>query len=246
MWYFYCLWFIFGTLIGVAVPFVCAGILNGSENLARSAGFVIVNLFGLLPFIKRMVLKRNFQTIVVALHCFLPFMIVTFLIVKVRWEYLPAFPGRIRQLFDRQRAPEIGTVLEHQPASWSTFYLYCGPLLYLFPLGFFLLVRQKKLFVVTLGTLSIYFGAMMRLILVFRPTFVLITAVVIDKLLKLSVARKSFDSFMGACILICFLVQYSNHTVYFSFNALSDNYLNFQIETSEGIEWSNDYIEAYC
>jgi dolichyl-diphosphooligosaccharide--protein glycosyltransferase len=142
--------------------------------------------------------------------------------------------------------PEIAAVLEHQPACWSVFYLNCGPLLYLFPVGVFILFREGQFLLVLLAVVSLYFAAvMMRLVHIFMIAFVMAAAVALDKLLKSMISRRNADSVIIGVFLAIFVVLHVNHSVYFAFNGLADNHLNFQIETSAGIEWSRDHLEAY-
>jgi dolichyl-diphosphooligosaccharide--protein glycosyltransferase len=246
LWYFYCVWFVFGTLAGLWVPFVGPRILAAPENLAPSATFLFVNACGLLRFIRANVSEKSFRTIVVTLLFVFPFAAV---VAFASGRVIPMFTGRILQLLQPSaayRVPEVAAVLEHQPGCWSVFYLNCGPLLYLFPVGVFFLFRERQFLLVVLAVVSLYFAAvMMRLVHVFMIAFVIATSVALDKLFTSVINCRRADSVIAGVFLAVFAVLHVNHSVYFAFNALADNHLNFQVETSEGIRWSRDHVEAY-
>jgi dolichyl-diphosphooligosaccharide--protein glycosyltransferase len=86
---------------------------------------------------------------------------------------------------------------------------------------------------------------MIRHILVLMPVFAVVVAIALDSFL-VNLRRSSlFAKLIGGILFVGLLGFHANHAVYFSFNALAENYVNYEIETPLGIQRSDDHREAF-
>ena len=70
-------------------------------------------------------------------------------------------------------SPIVESVAEHQPASWSVFYLDFQVLLVLYPVGIWWCFEKPtnyRTFLVAYGVTAMYFGAVMVRLLRFRES----------------------------------------------------------------------------
>jgi dolichyl-diphosphooligosaccharide--protein glycosyltransferase len=245
LWLTYSLWFIFGTLLPSFVPFVGPKIIYSPENFLKILGYLFVNHFAIRGIIYRYFSHNFSNKILAVLSKFFCVVIVTLTILALNQS--TKISARILHLFHSSASPEVSTVLEHQPSCWSIFFMNCGIFLYLSPIGLYILIRRHDFFLLLFTVLSFYFAsAMMRLILIFFPAFAVITSLSIHTILKL--ARRStslFNRGLAFTIIGFFAIFHINSAVYFAFNTLSENYINYQIETPIGITRSDDHREAF-
>jgi len=119
---------------------------------------------------------------------------------KLQWT------GRSLTLLDPTYAskyiPIIASVSEHQPSSWSSFYMAFGPSLLVAPLGLYFVFEKNLnsglLFLIIYSSLSWYFaGIMNRLILTLAPAACILSAIGISEFLVSSFQQGRKDNHTG-------------------------------------------------
>merc|ERR1711976_52662 len=92
-------------------------------------------------------------------------------VVGTATGYITPFNGRFWTLLDptyaKEHIPIIASVSEHQPTTWSSFFFDLHCLVFLFPVGLYVLctkLTDAGIFMVMYGMTSVYFaGVMVRL-----------------------------------------------------------------------------------
>ncbi|GLD98287.1 hypothetical protein PINS_up006984 [Pythium insidiosum] len=178
------------TLLAMQVPFVGFNIVLKAETAGSHAVFLGLQAFAFVRFLQNELPIEQFRRLLVAVLSAVAVLgslavVVAMLLGKLQWS------GRSLTLLDPSYAakyiPIIASVGEHQPPSWSAFYLSLGPLLILAPLGLFVCFQrfdEAHVFMVVYSVFSFYFsGIMVRLLLTLAPAACFLSAVGVSELL---------------------------------------------------------------
>ena len=176
-----------GLFIAINVPKLGFEYLTETTVLAVSGIFLLLCIHELSRYIKTLKMKTVF------VFCFFAISAVSFLMLS-RYGYIrdPGFKfisvlnptarlgsGTVQQL--------VQSVQEHRPAAWGTFYYDFGIGAFFIPVGLFFAVRNptnRNIFLCIFGLTSIYFASsMVRLTLLMAPTFSLLWALALVRLL---------------------------------------------------------------
>lgn len=236
LYFAYSIWFVFGILFESTIP--CVSVVTTPERLLGLFAFLLLPIW---PFVKSK--SKTFFCVLLS---------VSFVLLVFKPSLLPS--GRLLSVinpFTRQK--EKGFVMmvdEHTPASWISFYFVFGPLLYLFPLGYVKLCNLKgyiKLFFMIYCVFGLYFGSTMsRLLSVAAPGLILTIGVALDSLIsRIRVKPISCGSILGFAFVFGFAILSVNHGVYFAFNDCASTFIQFQIEGTQGITYSDDHREMW-
>ena len=179
----YSVFYIFGNLFAIQIPFVGRNAIKSSEHLASHGVFIVSQAYMALQYLKEhlsqvqiKMLTKTMLTIVFggALFAYVGLMIFG----------LTKWGGRSMTLLDptyaKKYIPIIASVSEHQATLWTNYFFDLQVLMFLVPVGFYYCTRKPnygKLFLGMYGVLSIYFSCVMiRLMLVMAPAACLLAA----------------------------------------------------------------------
>jgi len=250
----YLTWFVFGTLIPSSLPFIREKVLCRPEHLLSILTFFFVIIYSLFMVIKSLIPNSSFHRILSLFFATFPVFIFFIFVIFYRTNIIPGFSGRILQFFNptsaKKNDPMIATVVEHQPSTWASYFSNCGPLLFLLPVGYFIIVQNisyPSLMVLIMTFPSLYFASIMvRILLVLFPFQVIVTSIGLDGILsRLKKNKKAIESIMIGIVLLCLCIMSTNSTVFLSANQNADNYINYEIEGPHSILKSDDHREAY-
>ena len=254
----YSIWAVFGMLFSASIPFISDKVVKKPEHFAMIGVFVVLQLWGLFTFLKKTLSPKSYATAVVSAILALPLFVVGMIAVGVSTGLLGGFSGRLLQMFDPSYAakniPIIASVAEHQPSAWAMFYMDCGLLLMIFPLGCYFILREGltesneiKYLLLIYGMSTLYFASIMvRLVLVFTPAMTFVAAFGIHRLLKAAFSRKFTSmSLLIAMTVFVLCVSTCLHSVWFSCYSYSGDHIHFPVHSPYGSEMSDDYREAY-
>ena len=254
----YSIWAVFGLLFSASVPFISDKVVKKPEHFAMLGVFAVMQLWGLFTWLKATMSPASYATAVVSAILSLPLFVVGLIAVGVSTGLLGGFSGRLLQMFDPSYAakniPIIASVAEHQPSAWAMFFMDCGFLIIMFPLGCYFILREGltekneiQYLLLIYGMSTLYFASIMvRLVLVFTPAMTFVSAFGIHRLLRAIASRKvngvsttvGFTVFV-LCVATCL------HSVWFSCYSYSGDHIHFPVRTPFGQEMSDDYREAY-
>ncbi|OQS03480.1 dolichyl-diphosphooligosaccharide-protein glycosyltransferase subunit [Thraustotheca clavata] len=190
----YCTFYILGTMLAMQVPFVGFNVIQKAECIGSHGVFGVLQVFAFGKYLQSQLqsslssqqIKALIQTAAAGLVGIIAFVaLVLQLTGKLQWT------GRSLTLLDPTYAskyiPIIASVSEHQPTSWSSFYMSFGPVLLVVPLGLYYLfatntdLTPSTMFVIIYSTLSWYFaGIMNRLVLTLAPAACVLAAIAIS------------------------------------------------------------------
>ncbi|KAH0786906.1 Oligosaccharyl transferase STT3 subunit family protein [Histomonas meleagridis] len=253
----YSIWAIVGTLISASVPFIGDKVLKKPEHFALLGTFIVLQIWGLFTWIKKILSPPSYNTTVVTSLMSMPILLLLFITVGISTGILGGFSGRLMQMFDPSYAtkniPIIASVAEHQPSSWGMYFMDCGFLILLFPVGCYFILRSglsehtEGLFLLLIyGMSTLYFASIMvRLVLVFTPSMVFVVSYGIQKVLRKSFRSTSTVSYFIRFTIFITLVFTVLHSVWFSAYGYSGDHIHFYVRTALGPEMSDDYREAY-
>merc|ERR1711997_470112 len=108
--------------------------------------------------------------------------------------------GRFYSLLDpsyaKNNIPIMGSVSEHQPTAWSSFYFDLQILTFLFPAGLYYCFKNltdHNIFIILYGVTAVYFaGVMVRLMLVLAPVMCILGGIAVSS--SLSTYMKYLDT----------------------------------------------------
>ena len=186
----YSVFYVIGTLLSMQVPFVMFGAFRSSEHFSSHGVFLLLNMLMFVQFIKSNLSEELYNTLLrfcmfgIAVLCGLAFLVLSF-------KGYISFGSRILTLLDPTYAskyiPIVASVSEHQPTTWSAFFLDLHSMLIFAPLGFYYCYADPtnaKLFVAVFGVCSVYFSCVMvRLLLLSSPALCLLSGLGISELL---------------------------------------------------------------
>ena len=177
----YSIFYVFGTLFSMQIPFVGFQPTCSSEHMAAFVVFGLAQVVTFRRFLQSKLSSLHFQTLarslvlicltlVVGVVCFLAlfsskiYFCSIFLVSHFFFVEISPWTGRFYSLLDpsyaKKNIPIIASVSEHQPTSWSSFYLDLHLLIFLFPLGIHVCLKRlsnENIFIVLYGITSIYF-----------------------------------------------------------------------------------------
>lgn len=116
--------------------------------------------------------------------------------------YIAPWTGRFYSLWDTGYAkihiPIIASVSEHQPPAWPAFFFDLQMLIFLFPVGVYLIFRELRdehVFVIIYSVMASYFaGVMVRLMLTLTPVVCVTAAIAVSTLLETYLDPKEPDT----------------------------------------------------
>ena len=187
----YSTWYILGTLSGLLLPVVGFNAIHASENIALWGTFVLMQIAACLNWVNHIleasgkISRGTLRQILVSLVTLsLAGMLGLGILVQISGYRIP-WTGRAMTLIDPTYAskyiPIIASVSEHQPSSWSTYFMDIHMTLFLMPLGIIFCFRpltDASLFVAMYGVIVVYFsGVMIRLMLVLAPAACILSGI---------------------------------------------------------------------
>ena len=253
----YSIWTIVGTLLSCSVPFIGDKVVRKPEHFAMIGTFAVLQIWGLFTWLRKFLSKASYNTTVVTSLMSMPVLLLLFITVGISTGLLGGFSGRLLQMFDPSYAtkniPIIASVAEHQPSSWGMYFMDCGLLIILFPMGCYFILKggltekTEGLFLLLIyGMSTLYFASIMvRLVLVFTPAMTFVVAYGIHKMLRKAFQVKSTVSKFIISSLFLILIFTELHSVWFSAYGYSSDHIHFSVRTPSGVETSDDYREAY-
>ncbi|CAN4094409.1 unnamed protein product [Withania somnifera] len=182
---------ILGTLLAALVPVVGFNAVMTSEHFASFLVFLILNVVGLVYYIKGMLTPKMFKvavTLVVSAGLIVCCAVVAVLIALVASSPTKGWSGRSLSLLDPTYAskyiPIIASVSEHQPPTWPSYFMDINVLAFLVPAGIiacFLPLTDASSFVILYLVTSVYFsGVMVRLMLVLAPAACIMSGIALS------------------------------------------------------------------
>ena len=254
----YSIWTVIGCLINASVPFISDKLVKKPEHFAMLITFAVLNVWGLFTYLKKVFSPPSFSSISISTILSLPLVLFIVITVGASTGLLGGFSGRLLQMFDPSYAsnhiPIIASVAEHQPSSWSMYFMDGGFLMTLFPVGCYFIIREGltektegKILILIYGLSTLYFASIMvRLVLVFTPALVYVSSIALHSLLKKGFSSKKKNiSTMIIITLFALLILTELHSVWFSAFSYSGDHLHFPVRVAFGSESSDDYREAY-
>jgi dolichyl-diphosphooligosaccharide--protein glycosyltransferase len=253
----YSIWVVLGSLLMSSIPFIGQKIVQKPEHFAMLGVFGLLQIWGLFTHLHRTLSAKSFATIVVSLILALPLLLFGVITVGISTGLLGAFSGRLMQFFDPSYAskhiPIIASVAEHRMPDWSSFFMNCDFFLIVFPLGCFLVLREKPtqsnelLYLLLIyGLSTIYFASVMvRLILVATPGVAYLSALAFRRLIPAAMrsGRSLASVLVGTSFILC--VCSLAHATSLASDFYSDNQILFSVFSPRGWTSSDDYREGY-
>ena len=252
LYFTYSIWFIIGTIISSSLPYIGDKVFYSMVHLFPNLTFIFIQFYMIFYFLQKCS-KISAETIHSILLIFVV-LIVLFIILIIKFTQADYFLllGRIIYIiFPFLSAKEKSffySVEEQNPTSWSMFFVSLGPLLYLLPIGFYILLKKQmkgdkgSFYIICMTIPTLYFATtMMRLLLIFSIDYIIIASIVIDTFLRRSFRSlfkaKSknvsfFDSCLAILLIFCFCLMHIYHSIFFTFNPSYESTLNRQIEVN--------------
>ncbi|KAF0690493.1 Aste57867_18118 [Aphanomyces stellatus] len=183
----YSTFYILATLFAMQVPFVGFNVIQKAETIGSHGVFGLLQLAAFATYVQAL-LGKHVHQVRAALHRLGVVLVGTIAAAALVLQLTGAlqWTGRSLTLLDPTYAskyiPIIASVSEHQPSSWSVFYMAFGPSLLLAPLGLFFLFHDPltpaSIFIALYAALSYYFaGIMNRLVLTLAPAACVLSAI---------------------------------------------------------------------
>ena len=243
----YCVWIVFGVLFAASVPLVAANMGFKPQELLEIGAFVFLHVVGVCK--ANIFSRRSLNTMLILTAVFGCAISVPVLC----WYECAWFTGRLRRIvnpFVADESPWMNFVAEQLPLTWSSLYSVMGLVIYLFPLGYSLIMEfssRVRIFFMMYGAVGLYTSTtMVRCLQVAAPGFLVISAIGLDFLIVGIRARRwSCERFIGLIIVFGIAIVTSNHNVYCAFNLTNRGGMTWQIEDANGITESNDEREVY-
>ncbi|PWZ03604.1 putative oligosaccharyltransferase [Testicularia cyperi] len=181
-----------GTLASMQVPFVGFQPVRTSEHMAALGVFGLLQLVAFVQLIRSHVPSKQFKLLLVAFVVTVAALAFAALVALTYAGYVAPWTGRFYSLWDtgyaKKHIPIIASVSEHQPPAWPAFFFDLEMLIFLFPVGVFLLfkeLRDEHVFVIIYAVMASYFaGVMVRLMLTLTPVVCVSAAIAMSTLLQ--------------------------------------------------------------
>lgn len=186
----YTTWYALGTLASMQIPFVGFLPIRSNDHMAALGIFGLIQLVAFGSYVKLQIPSKQFNAFL-TVSIFMIFAIgVSGLVGLTYAGYIAPWTGRFYSLWDTNYAkihiPIIASVSEHQPTAWPAFFFDNQFLIWLFPVGVYLLFQDLKdehIFVIVYSVLCSYFaGVMVRLMLTLTPIICVCAAIALSKL----------------------------------------------------------------
>lgn len=180
------LFYIVGTLGAIQVPVVGLAPLKSLEQLGPAGVFGLLQLCGIVEFIRKRYDLDDYETGKVRVKVFGAGAALALIAVVILYPtgYFGPLSSRIRGLFvphTRTGNPLVDSVAEHKAASPRAYYQYLNMACYMSPIGFFMIQsrqRDETYFLILYAIASYYFSAkMVRLIILLGPIASCLTGV---------------------------------------------------------------------
>uniref|UniRef100_A0A8H7TP54 Dolichyl-diphosphooligosaccharide--protein glycosyltransferase subunit STT3 n=1 Tax=Bionectria ochroleuca TaxID=29856 RepID=A0A8H7TP54_BIOOC len=194
----YTTWYALGTLASMQIPFVGFLPVKTSEHMPALGIFGLVQLVGLLQYVRSSMSAKQFKTFVITVLVGAIGIGLAGLVGLTSLGYIAPWSGRFYSLWDTGYAkihiPIIASVSEHQPTAWPAFFFDLNMLIWLFPAGVYLLfqdLRDEHVFVVVYALFGSYFaGVMVRLMLTLTPIVCVSAAIAASQILDTYLSAK--------------------------------------------------------
>ncbi|SOV01843.1 probable oligosaccharyltransferase [Ustilago sp. UG-2017a] len=181
-----------GTLASMQVPFVGFQPVRTSEHMAALGVFGLLQLVAFVELIRSHVPSKQFKYLLVGFVVIVAALAFGALVALTYAGYVAPWTGRFYSLWDtayaKKHIPIIASVSEHQPPAWPAFFFDLEMLIFLFPVGVFLLfkeLRDEHVFVIIYAVMASYFaGVMVRLMLTLTPVVCVSAAIAMSTLLQ--------------------------------------------------------------
>lgn len=189
----YSSWYALGTLASMQIPFVGFLPIRSSEHMAALGVFGLIQLVAFGAHIKSKVSSKVFNDLALkTLGSIVTISLFGLILLTVTGVIAP-WTGRFYSLWDTEYAkihiPIIASVSEHQPTAWPAFFFDTSFLIWLFPVGVYLVIqelRNEHVFIIIYSVLGSYFaGVMVRLMLTLTPVICVTAAIAISSLFDL-------------------------------------------------------------
>ncbi|CAI6095793.1 hypothetical protein V2G26_014316 [Clonostachys chloroleuca] len=194
----YTTWYALGTIASMQIPFVGFLPVKTSEHMPALGIFGLVQLVGLLQYVRSSMSAKQFKTFVITVLVGAVGIGLAGLVGLTSLGYIAPWSGRFYSLWDTGYAkihiPIIASVSEHQPTAWPAFFFDLNMLIWLFPAGVYLLfqdLRDEHVFVVVYALFGSYFaGVMVRLMLTLTPIVCVSAAIAASQILDTYLSAK--------------------------------------------------------
>jgi len=194
-------WYALGTLASMQIPFVGFLPIRSSEHMAALGVFGLLQIVGLVDYVRSQVPSKQFQSLLWALIVLVFMASSTALVLLTVSGTIAPWSGRFYSLWDTGYAkihiPIIASVSEHQPTAWPAFFFDLEMLIWLFPAGVYMCFRSlgdEHVFVIIYGIMASYFaGVMVRLMLTLTPVVCVAAAIALSNILDIYTALHSPD-----------------------------------------------------
>ncbi|GAC75417.1 oligosaccharyltransferase, STT3 subunit [Moesziomyces antarcticus T-34] len=181
-----------GTLASMQVPFVGFQPVRTSEHMAALGVFGLLQLVAFVDLVRSHVPGKQFRLLLVGFVIVVATLAFGALVALTYAGYVAPWTGRFYSLWDtayaKKHIPIIASVSEHQPPAWPAFFFDLEMLIFLFPVGVFLLfkeLRDEHVFVIIYAVMASYFaGVMVRLMLTLTPVVCVSAAIAMSTLLQ--------------------------------------------------------------
>lgn len=271
----YTTWYALGTIASMQIPFVGFLPIRSNDHMSALGVFGLLQLVAFGDYVKSQIpSKKQFKAFLVFSLALVFGVGIVGLVALTYAGYIAPWTGRFYSLWDTNYAkihiPIIASVSEHQPTAWPAFFFDNQFLIWLFPVGVYLLFQDLKdehLFVIVYSVLCSYFaGVMVRLMLTLTPIICVSAAIAISKLfdvyldirdvLKLkgnkteeAVKTKALKLFSKLTVVLSFgfyLYYFVFHCTWVTSNAYSSPSVVLASRSPDGSQHLiDDYREAY-
>ncbi|KRZ04635.1 Protein argonaute-2 [Trichinella zimbabwensis] len=184
-----------GTILSMQIPFVGFQPVSTSEHMAAFGVFGIVQIYAFFAYIRSKSTDAQFNYLFRTIITFVAIAGISVILLAEFFGKIAPWTGRFYSLLDpsyaKNHIPIIASVSEHQPTTWSSFYLDTHISVFLFPAGLYFCFKNlndANIFIILYAVTSIYFaGVMVRLMLVLAPVMCVISGIA---------ASSIFESFL--------------------------------------------------
>ena len=199
----YCIFYVIGNVLSVQIQFVGTKILFASEHMLSHLVFITINSVQFYNFLSTLLPQKTVKTLVNKTVIISSISIGSVLFLLVIFGKINV-SDRIISLLDPTYAkkynPIVASVSEHQPSTWSSFFIDMHYSLIFAPLGVYYCFKRPttgRLFIAVYGLTSVYFAAnMIRLMLLSAPALCFLSAIGISDTVYFFVKQsKHFGSY---------------------------------------------------
>ncbi|OUC44492.1 PAZ domain protein, partial [Trichinella nativa] len=187
-----------GTILSMQIPFVGFQPVSTSEHMAVGFAFGvfgIVQIYAFFAYLRSKCADAQFNYLFRTIITFVAIAGISVILLAELFGKIAPWTGRFYSLLDpsyaKNHIPIIASVSEHQPTTWSSFYLDTHISVFLFPAGLYFCFKNlndANIFIILYAVTSIYFsGVMVRLMLVLAPVMCVISGIA---------ASSIFESFL--------------------------------------------------